>query len=62
MDKQYYPTVQHRELYSISYDKSKWKNILTNIYIYIYKLNHLSAQQSDAVIHIDIFLCIYGLP
>ena len=30
------PTVEHRELYSISYGKLQWKNMKKNIYIYIY--------------------------
>ena len=34
MDKQQGLTVEHKELYSISYDKPKWKRIFKNIYIY----------------------------
>ena len=38
MDKQQGPTVQHRELYSISWNRPGWKRILKkkNVYIYIY--------------------------
>ena len=40
MAKQQGPTIEHRELHSISCDKSKWKRIQKKgiyIYIYIYK-------------------------
>ena len=30
------PTAEHKELYSISYDKLQWKNMKKKIYIYIY--------------------------
>ena len=42
--KQQGPTVQHRELYSISSDKSKWEIILKRIYICI-KVSNFSIQQ-----------------
>ena len=29
------PTVEYRELYSISYDKLQWKSMKKNMYIYI---------------------------
>ena len=51
VDKQQGPTVQHRELYSISYDSRNGKQygkecVCMYIYIYIYvKLNHLAVQQ-----------------
>ena len=35
LDKQQGPTVEHRELYSISCDKPSWKRILkNNVYMY----------------------------
>ena len=45
MDKQQGPTVQHRELYSISCDKTIMeKTMKKNIYIYIYiYLNHFAG-------------------
>ena len=30
------PTVEHRALYSTSYDKLQWKNMKKNLYIYMY--------------------------
>ena len=36
MDKQQSPTVQHRELYSISCDKPQWKRILKKECIHMY--------------------------
>ena len=35
MDKQQDPTVQHRELYSISCDKPSWKSILKRMYVHL---------------------------
>ena len=37
IDKKQGPTVQHRELYSIYYDKPYWKRICKKKNIYIYK-------------------------
>ena len=34
IDKQQGPTIQHRELYSISYDKRQWKRMWKKIYMY----------------------------
>ena len=34
--KQQGPTIQPRELYSVSSDKPEWKRIQTRMYIYIY--------------------------
>ena len=47
MDKKQGPTVQHREIYSIFYDKPyrkeyKKEHIYTHIYV---KLNHFAVQQ-----------------
>ena len=43
MDKQQGPTVQHRELYSVFYDKPEWKRVFKkNVYIHIY---HFAIQQ-----------------
>ena len=40
------PTVQLRELYSVSYDKSQWKRIQkAKKNVYICKLNHFAGQQ-----------------
>ena len=36
LDKQQGPTMQHRKLYSVSYDKPQWKRLLKKEYIYIY--------------------------
>ena len=33
MDKQQGPTVQHRELYSVSYDKPQWKRLSKRVYV-----------------------------
>ena len=43
MGKQQGPTIQHRELNSISYDKPYGKEHEQNVYIC--KLNHLAVQQ-----------------
>ena len=44
MDKQQGPTVQHRELYSISYNTPQWKRLWKRRYIYTY-LNNFAIQQ-----------------
>ena len=49
MDKQQGPTVQHRELYSISCNKPQWKRI----YIYIYKYKYI-------YVYIYIYIYIYN--
>ena len=36
LDKQQGPTVEHRELYSISCDKPSWKTIWKRMCVYIY--------------------------
>ena len=43
MDKQQDPTVQHREIYSISWDKVSWKRIFLKVYIVvnIYMYTHI---------------------
>ena len=45
MDKKQYPTVQHRELYSISCDKMQQKRMLKIIYMCI--TSHFSAQKKS---------------
>ena len=74
MDKQWGPTVQHRELYGVSWDRSWWKEykkgmcIYIHIYIYICMyvwLGHFAVQQKLAL-HckstiIKNFLNIYNL-
>ena len=46
MNKQQGPSLQHRELYSVSYDKPEWKSILKkNVYIYTHlSLNNFAVQ------------------
>ena len=40
INKQGGPTVQHRELYSISSNRTCWKIVWKKEYTYIYKLRH----------------------
>ena len=52
MDKQQGPTVQHRELYSISWNRPGWKRIQKkNVYtVYIYKIDSLCCTEESGTI------------